>query len=75
MRLCCVSTQIIQYARAPPPPEARFYDDDFGDDDFDDDDDELQSATSGDFGGVTPSTATRVFHNATVSPLYELSSA
>ena len=77
MRLCCVSTQIIEYSRKPPPPAARFSDDD----DVTDDDDDLQSAMSGDFGGatpstgVTPSTATRVFHAAPVSPVYEHPSA
>eukprot|EP00798_Chlamydomonas_sp_ICE-L_P020381 gene20381-biopygen29147 len=84
MRLCCASTQIIQYARAPPPPDARFdYDyqelashrraDGYADD-SDDGDEDLQSAMSGDFGGVTPSTATREF-NSTVSPVYEPLSA
>jgi len=90
MRLCCVSTQIIQYARSPPPADARFtYDtvdlalhshedgyaygksDDSEEDYSDDCMEDLQSARGGDFGGVTPSSATRVFHTSTVSPVYE----
>ena len=71
MKLCCVQTQIIRYATEPKPPTARFSEDD----DFSegtDDDDDLKSATSADFGGVTPSAAaTRVFETSTVSPVYE----
>jgi hypothetical protein len=59
MRLCCVATQIIKYSAGSA---LRLDSTDYGQDD-DDDDDELQSATGGDFGGGTPSTATRVFYS------------
>jgi len=83
MRLCCVSTQIIKYKSSPPPPDARFEYDNadlarhkhedgyYTEDDDDDEQEDLQSARSGDFGGVTPSTATRVFE----SPVFEHQSA
>eukprot|EP00798_Chlamydomonas_sp_ICE-L_P010256 gene10256-biopygen7417 len=64
-------TQIIRYAMGPTPPTARFSDDDTDDEEGRSDDDELKSATSGDFCGVTPSTATRVFNTSPVSPVFE----
>jgi hypothetical protein len=77
MRLCCVSTQIIKYRSSPPPADARFsYDhadlarhkhgDGYYTDNTEDDDEEADLPSS-DFGGVSPSSATRVFD----SPVFE----
>jgi len=71
MKLCCVQTQIIRCASDPQPPFVPFnYDEDYST--TTDDEEDLKSATSADFGGVTPSAAaTRVFETSAVSPVYE----
>jgi len=78
MTLCCVQTQIIQYSSGVVPLTAQFWggcqtDDGLTEDEEDfqrSDSDDLKSATSADYGGVTPS-ATRVFETSSVSPVYE----
>eukprot|EP00798_Chlamydomonas_sp_ICE-L_P010421 gene10421-biopygen7559 len=71
MKLCCVQTQVIRCASDPQPHCVPFnYDEDYST--TTDDEEDLKSATSADFGGVTPSAAaTRVFETSAVSPVYE----